>query len=34
MLMQSKELYFKGQNIYMGFDVHLRSWTVDTFWYI
>ena len=25
---QSKELNFKGQNIYIGLDVHLKSWTV------
>ena len=25
---QSKELNFKGQNIYVGLDVHLKSWTV------
>jgi transposase len=25
---QSKELDFKGQNIYVGIDVHLQSWSV------
>ena len=25
---QSNELNFKGQNIYVGFDVHLKSWKV------
>ncbi len=25
---QSKELSFKGQNIYVGIDVHLKSWSV------
>ena len=25
---QSNELNFKGQNIYIGLDVHLKSWTV------
>ncbi len=25
---QSKELDFKGQNIYVGIDVHLNSWSV------
>ena len=29
MLMQSNELNFKGQNIYVGIDVHLKSWTVN-----
>lgn len=28
MLTQRKELSFKGQNIYVGIDVHLKSWTV------
>lgn len=27
-LKQSNKLDFKGQNIYVGFDVHLKSWTV------
>ena len=27
-LTQSNKLDFKGQNIYVGFDVHLKSWTV------
>ena len=27
--MQSNELNFKGQNIYVGIDVHLKSWTVS-----
>ncbi len=26
--MQRKELNFEGQNIYIGIDVHLKSWTV------
>ena len=25
---QSNKIDFTGQNIYIGFDVHLRSWTV------
>ncbi|MFV0290685.1 MAG: hypothetical protein ACK5IJ_07295, partial [Mangrovibacterium sp.] len=25
---QRKELNFKGENIYVGIDVHLRSWSV------
>lgn len=25
---QSKEIFFKGQNIYVGIDVHLKSWSV------
>ena len=25
---QSKEISFKGQNIYVGIDVHLKSWSV------
>ena len=25
---QSNTLNFKGQNIYVGIDVHLKSWTV------
>ena len=25
---QSNKIDFKGQNIYVGFDVHLKSWTV------
>lgn len=25
---QSKRLDFKGQNIYIGIDVHLKSWSV------
>ena len=25
---QRNELNFKGQNIYIGLDVHLKSWTV------
>ena len=29
MPMQSNELNFKGQNIYVGIDVHLKSWTVS-----
>jgi hypothetical protein len=28
MLIQRKELNFEGQNIYVGIDVHLKSWTV------
>ena len=28
MLNQRKELNFEGQNIYIGIDVHLKSWTV------
>ena len=28
MYTQSKELSFKGQNIYVGIDVHLKSWSV------
>jgi transposase len=28
MLSQSNKLDFSGQNIYVGFDVHLKSWTV------
>jgi len=28
MQVQSKELNFEGQNIYVGIDVHLKSWTV------
>ena len=28
MLTQRKELNFEGQNIYVGIDVHLKSWTV------
>jgi len=28
MRVQSNELNFKGQNIYVGIDVHLKSWTV------
>lgn len=28
MLLQRNELDFKGQNIYVGIDVHLKSWTV------
>lgn len=28
MPMQSKELNFKGQNIFIGIDVHLKSWKV------
>ena len=28
MQLQSKELNFEGQNIYVGLDVHLKSWTV------
>jgi len=28
MQLQSNELNFKGQNIYVGIDVHLKSWTV------
>jgi len=31
MLTQRKELNFEGQNIYVGIDVHLRSWTVSIF---
>lgn len=27
---QSKEFNFNGQNVYVGFDVHLKSWTVST----
>jgi transposase len=29
MLTQRKELNFEGQNIYIGIDVHLKSWTVS-----
>lgn len=29
MLEQSKELNFEGQNIYVGIDVHLKSWSVS-----
>jgi transposase len=29
MLTQRKELNFEGQNIYVGIDVHLKSWTVS-----
>ena len=25
---QSNKIDFNGQNIYVGFDVHLKSWTV------
>lgn len=28
MLTQSKKLNFEGQNIYVGIDVHLKSWNV------
>lgn len=28
MLMQRNELNFSGQNIYVGIDVHLKSWSV------
>lgn len=31
MLSQRKELNFEGQNIYIGIDVHLKSWTVSIF---
>jgi len=31
MLTQRKELNFEGQNIYVGIDVHLKSWTVSIF---
>lgn len=31
MLTQRKELNFEGQNIYIGIDVHLKSWTVSIF---
>lgn len=31
MLMQRKELSFEGQNIFIGIDVHLKSWTVSIF---
>ena len=27
---QSNTLNFEGQNIYVGIDVHLKSWTVRT----
>ncbi len=27
-MVQSKEISFKGQNIYVGIDVHLKSWSV------
>jgi hypothetical protein len=30
MRLQSNELNFEGQNIYVGIDVHLKSWTVTT----
>lgn len=26
--MQSYNISFKGQNIYVGIDVHLRTWTI------
>lgn len=25
---QSNRIYFKGQNIYIGIDVHLKSWSM------
>ena len=28
MLQQSKELNFEGHNIFIGIDLHLKSWTV------
>lgn len=28
MLIQRNELFFSGQNIYVGIDVHLKSWSV------
>jgi len=28
MRVQSKELNFQGQNIYVGLDVHKKNWTV------
>ena len=28
MRQQSNEISFKGQNIYIGIDVHLKSWSV------
>ncbi len=31
MLTQRKELNFEGQNIYVGIDVHLKSWTVSIY---
>ena len=31
MLMQRKELNFEGQNVFIGIDVHLKSWTVSIF---
>ena len=31
MVTQRKRLNFEGQNIYIGIDVHLKSWEASTF---